>query len=219
MAFYGKNEKRIVAVLITVPLVFLLLTEVFGAMAEVPETQQKTPVHVSVAPATMPQAEAQYTVTIESVSVSNSPQSKSVVRTVAVKTHQSKVVHQTSSSPSAEYLGAQSLIPSPGGSPPKKVDGMPVLYPELVPICACESSNEGTKFGKPRQYENSQVIRGYSSPEDVGMCQINTNLYTAKADELGYDLFTESGNILFANWLFEQSGAGPWYKSQSCWSK
>ena len=212
MRFYSKNEKKIIAGLITGPVLLYILATVLGARADTIESSKEQIAH------TFTTAIPSYTVTIQSVSVLSSPQVKIPLKAVSQKPKQTSPT-QALSGPSSEYLTAQSLIPEPSGSRPKKVKGMPVLYPELVPVCACESSYEGTKYGTPRQFENGQVLRGYSSPEDVGMCQINTNMYTETAQELGYDLYTEAGNISFANWLFEKAGAGPWYKSMSCWSK
>lgn len=98
-------------------------------------------------------------------------------------------------------------------------NGAPYLRSELHPICACESSWEGTKYGEPRQFENGQVLRGYRSPEDIGMCQISTTWHGDRAQNLGADIFTTEGNITYSNYLYEMEGATPWYKSRSCWNK
>jgi len=95
--------------------------------------------------------------------------------------------------------------------------GEPILRAELVPICACESSYEGTKYGKPRQFEHGSVLRGYITPEDIGMCQINLTYHGTEATQLGLDVFTEEGNIMFANYLYEREGDDPWFRSERCW--
>lgn len=93
------------------------------------------------------------------------------------------------------------------------------LRSELRPICACESSWEGTKHGEPRQYENGKVLRGYVTPEDIGMCQISLTWHGDRAERLGADVFTTEGNIAYSNYLYEIEGSTPWYKSQFCWDK
>jgi hypothetical protein len=107
----------------------------------------------------------------------------------------------------------------PSGPQPTAPDGSPVLYPELRPICSCESSYHGTWWDAPRHYENGNVLRNYDGNDDVGLCQINLTTYGEMAQKLGYDLYSPEGNILFANWLFEQKGSAPWYKSEKCWRK
>lgn len=94
------------------------------------------------------------------------------------------------------------------------------LNPVLVPICACESV--GRKDGIPTHYEADGVTvrRGRQNPNDIGVCQINTeprNGHVEAAARLGLDLWDEQGNISYANWLYEQSGLQPWSWSRSCW--
>ena len=93
------------------------------------------------------------------------------------------------------------------------------LRPELWPVCSCETSYIGTKYGQARQFENGQVIRGYTSPEDIGMCQISLTWHGSEAEQLGYDLFKEEENIKFANYLFSVQGYLPWFRSKFCWNK
>lgn len=90
------------------------------------------------------------------------------------------------------------------------------LNPSLIPICACEST--GSKEGKPRQFDNSGgVLRGTINPQDVGMCQINLDYHQKSAEKLGYDLFSEKGNIAYANLLYKTQGTVPWSLSKRCW--
>lgn len=117
------------------------------------------------------------------------------------------------------YAAAKRRAVWPKGSRPSAEDGKPALYPELVPICSCESSYSGTWRDMPRQYENGRVITNYGGGADVGMCQINVDAHGAEASELGFDLYSPEGNIGFANWLFEREGSAPWYKSEPCWRK
>lgn len=85
----------------------------------------------------------------------------------------------------------------------------PKLNPALVPICKCESGL--------RQYNaDGTVLRGIVHPADVGLCQINQEVHEQKAESMGFNLLTESGNILYANWLYKTEGAVPWKSSASC---
>lgn len=95
------------------------------------------------------------------------------------------------------------------------------LLPELYPICACESSKSGKKTGTPRQFNSDGTVkRGKINPNDIGMCQINTeprNGHLVQAKKLGFDVFTEEGNINYANWLYKKKGSQPWNWSKDCW--
>lgn len=82
------------------------------------------------------------------------------------------------------------------------------LYPVMESVCTCES---GRQF-----HADGTVVRGIVNPQDIGMCQINLKYHGAAADALGYDLFTEEGNIRYTNYLYDQQGTQPWYLSGSC---
>lgn len=90
------------------------------------------------------------------------------------------------------------------------------LRKELIKICTCESG-QGT--GKPQQFNilTGEVLRGVKNPKDIGMCQINLYWNGATAEAMGLDLFKESDNITFANWLYQKQGSTPWNWSKSCW--
>lgn len=94
----------------------------------------------------------------------------------------------------------------------------PELRKELIKICTCESG-QGT--GKPQQYDikTGEVLRGVKNPKDIGMCQINLYWNGATAEKMGLDLFKESDNITFANWLYETQGSEPWSWSRACWNQ
>lgn len=82
------------------------------------------------------------------------------------------------------------------------------LVPAMEAICPCES---GRQF-----HPDGSVVLGRVNPLDIGMCQINLKYHGAAADRLGYDLYTEVGNILYSNHLYAQQGAQPWYLSGAC---
>jgi hypothetical protein len=91
-----------------------------------------------------------------------------------------------------------------------------VLALELMPVCSCEST--GSPYNKPRQFNNDGSVRyGRQNPLDTGMCQINKKWWLSKAIKLGYDIETEEGNILMANWIYKHEGLKPWSWSKSCW--
>lgn len=92
----------------------------------------------------------------------------------------------------------------------------PILHEKLKPICSCEST--GYKDREPQHYDaNGDVLRGKVNSDDIGMCQINLRWHGQEAKEMGIDLFSEEGNITFANWLFENEGTKPWNWSKPCW--
>lgn len=98
----------------------------------------------------------------------------------------------------------------------KVTEAVPTLNPTLKRICSCESN--GSPNGEPRQFNSDgTVVTGKINPLDTGMCQINLKYHQATADRLGYDLFTEYGNISYATWLYKTQGTTPWNWSKSCW--
>lgn len=92
------------------------------------------------------------------------------------------------------------------------------LHPTLQKICTCESG-QGT--GKPQQLNvrTGEVLHGVVNSNDIGMCQINLTYHKAPAQKLGFDLFTEQGNIKYANTLYKKEGSKPWNASRKCWQK
>lgn len=91
------------------------------------------------------------------------------------------------------------------------------LLPELIPICACESTGSAT--GTPTHFRKGKVIQGKINPLDTGICQINLHYHQADAIKMGLDLWKEQDNIRYANYLYEKQGSQPWNWSRSCWGK
>ncbi len=80
----------------------------------------------------------------------------------------------------------------------------------LERIAKCESGG--------RQFDDKgRVIRGIVNPNDVGKYQINLDSWFKKAQELGYDLFTEEGNTKMALYLYSKNGTNDWNASRPCW--
>ena len=88
----------------------------------------------------------------------------------------------------------------------------PTLPPVLQRIAQCESwGQQWTRDG--------QVLRGKRNPQDLGLFQINAVVWAKKAEELGYDLYTQDGNTQMARYIFENYGSVPWQASVKCWSR
>lgn len=93
-----------------------------------------------------------------------------------------------------------------------------VLNSNLIPVCTCESG-QGT--GKPQQFNinTDAVLHGVVNSKDIGLCQINEYWNGKEAEDLGFDIYTEEGNILMANHMYEVLGFKPWSSSKACWGK
>lgn len=92
------------------------------------------------------------------------------------------------------------------------------LPPILKKICKAESQN--------RQFRDDKghVLRGSTTPSDIGYCQINEIYWNDTAKDLGYDIYTEKGNKEMAMYIFENEGTTPWNSSRctkdrikNCW--
>lgn len=82
--------------------------------------------------------------------------------------------------------------------------------PVMVEIARCESSF--------RHFDgDGTVLRGVVNNSDVGVMQINKYYHEARATELGLDLHSKEGNMMYAMYLYEKEGTNPWSASQSCW--
>lgn len=78
--------------------------------------------------------------------------------------------------------------------------------PVMIEIARCESNF--------RHFADSgSVFRGGAGGGMVGVFQIFAAVHEDAADRLDFDIETLEGNIGYAKYLFERSGATPW---QSC---
>jgi hypothetical protein len=84
--------------------------------------------------------------------------------------------------------------------------------PILVEIAKCESTFR--HFDK-----DGSVLRGKINKSDIGIMQINEFYHGNQAKELGLDLYSLEGNLIFAKYLYEKYGVQPWQSSASCWKK
>ena len=65
--------------------------------------------------------------------------------------------------------------------------------------------------------EAGEVLRGEVNRYDVGVFQINEYFHLEKSRELGFDIYTPTGNIEYAIWLMKAYGRAPWVWSRQCW--
>jgi hypothetical protein len=110
-----------------------------------------------------------------------------------------------------ESLISGPLLEAPRtGMPPKPEAPSRTAPPVLKRIAFCESGD--------RHFDaHGNVIRGKVNPEDIGRFQINQAMWGKNAEKLGYDIFSEEGNLLMALYLYEKQGTRPWVYSQKCW--
>jgi hypothetical protein len=79
-------------------------------------------------------------------------------------------------------------------------------------IASCE--------GGLRQFNpDGSVLRGIINPHDIGIFQINEKYHLKNAQKLGFDIFTQKGNVDYAIDLMEKEGTNPWNWSKDCWSR
>lgn len=89
----------------------------------------------------------------------------------------------------------------------------------LQRIADCESGNG--KPGTASQFNKYGAVvlnANTNKTVDLGKFQINS-IHEAEAQKLGFDLFTEEGNVGYAKYLYENKGTGDWASSQNCWKK
>ena len=96
-------------------------------------------------------------------------------------------------------------------APPRAVQSKETAIPPILArIAVCES-------GSNQYNSNGTVKRGIVNPADIGLFQINEKANGATAKRLGYDIYTRTGNIKMALWLYKNQGTIPWRSSASCW--
>lgn len=80
----------------------------------------------------------------------------------------------------------------------------------MLGIARCESGYE--------QFKDGEVKRGVVNNKDVGVFQINEKYWLEASKLIGYDIYTEEGNVKMAIWIATHYGYKPWSWSKSCWS-
>lgn len=109
-------------------------------------------------------------------------------------------------------------------STPAKVSKLPPMPQVLLDISWCESRDDQNKVGK--NYRNRTIHNGDGSTstvkvlwsKDIGRWQINDYYHKETAKRLGFDIYTEEGNALYALVLYNSNGTRDWEASKPCWS-
>lgn len=84
--------------------------------------------------------------------------------------------------------------------------------PVLADIAWCESRFRHLT-------PEGEIFRGKVNNSDIGVMQVNTYYHEEKAEALGLDLYSLSGNLAYAQYLFDREGTKPWNSSRPCWGK
>ena len=84
--------------------------------------------------------------------------------------------------------------------------------PILADIAWCESRMR-------HRGKDGEIFVGKIDSDDTGIMQINTRYHEKRATELGYDIYSLSGNLAYAQYLYEKEGTRPWLSSSPCWGK
>ncbi len=113
-----------------------------------------------------------------------------------------------------DVVNPESVMKAGEDTASKKVE----LYPQLRPVCACESVGDPHK--EPTHFApDGSVLRGKVNKFDKGICQLNVLYHGEKAKEMGLNLLKEEDNITYANWLYNKEHLKPWSASRKCWLK
>ncbi len=84
--------------------------------------------------------------------------------------------------------------------------------PILIEIAKCEST-------LMHYNKSGGIVRGIVDKADIGVMQINERYHLETSLKLGYDIHSIEGNVAYAKYLYEKSGAQPWSASEPCWGK
>jgi hypothetical protein len=59
--------------------------------------------------------------------------------------------------------------------------------------------------------------RRNSHAHDIGLLQINEDFHGKKAESMGYNIYTDHGNLDYGDVLLKTEGLRPWSLSRRCW--
>lgn len=106
-------------------------------------------------------------------------------------------------SPMFTYDFAQARLGDPNSYVPALVGQAFQHAPEMIDIARCESGI--------RQYNSDgSVLMGGGAKRYAGIFQVDTQIHTAAAAGLGWDIMTAEGNIAYARYMHSRSGTRPW---------
>lgn len=103
-------------------------------------------------------------------------------------------------------------------------EGLPEMPQVLLDISWCESRDKQSKVGlnyRTREItlaDGSTTTEKYVWSRDIGRWQINEYYHAEEAKRLGFDIYTERGNALYALRLYNSNGTRDWEASKPCWS-
>lgn len=101
---------------------------------------------------------------------------------------------------------------------------LPEMPQVLLDISWCESRDDQSKIGNNyhktviTNQDGSTTIKKELWSRDIGRWQINEYYHAEEAKRLGYDIYTERGNALYAIVLYNTNGTRDWNASKPCWS-
>lgn len=109
-------------------------------------------------------------------------------------------------------------------SPSANTGSIPEMPQVLLDISWCESRNDQSKVGYNYRYREITLEDGSTTTEkylwsrDIGRWQVNDYYHEEAARALGFDIYTEEGNALYALVLYNSNGTRDWNPSKPCWS-
>lgn len=127
---------------------------------------------------------------------------------------------------SSAYIASTSTIKTVSTSTKVKntSNKLPEMPQVLLDISWCESRDDQKKVGYNYRYkiitnaDGSTTSKKVLWSKDIGRWQINEYYHAKEAAKLGYDIYTEQGNALYAIVLYNSNGTRDWNASKPCWS-
>lgn len=111
------------------------------------------------------------------------------------------VVHAQATSTPVKYIECETPLTSEQCRIRERIRTEFHDFPAFVGTVSCESHF--------RQYDRTGAVLT-SSTTDVGITQINVKTWLAKSKELGYDIYSEDGNLLMARHVLTVQGIKAW---------
>lgn len=124
----------------------------------------------------------------------------------------------------ADKVKAEGLEASATPQTTENIEKDKIEIDVLKNIADCESGQRN-KHGRAikgtatHYAKNGQVLLNpnKNGSVDVGIMQINDDVWGRKATELGLNIMEEKDNIAMGEYIHEVRGTQDWYSSKSCW--
>lgn len=117
---------------------------------------------------------------------------------------------ETLVSATSTTIEAVKEIEEPTKSP--SVSSLEQMPQVLLDISWCESRDRQERVGYNKRADGTVWSR------DIGRWQINDYYHAETARRMGFDIYTEEGNALYALVLYNTNGTRDWNASKPCWS-